>query len=149
MMMQSLAKTYLALSTQFRRLITSASGIERRENRIMGVDHERAASGDHHAVGKRFRKIGKQLGHLIRRLQPMLRRQPLSLLDPNLDTLLDADQNVMRLILSKLQEMHIVGGDKRQIESIGKIDQRFLDPILVRIAVTHQLYIKTAVEDIG
>ncbi len=100
-------------------------------------------------LAERFGQIGKERRHLVRRLQPMVRGQPLSFLHPDLNALLDAQQNVVALVLMGLEEVHVVGRDERQVQGKSEIDQRGLDLILVGEVVTHQLNIETPIEGFG
>ena len=139
----------LALRAQLGRLVPPARGIERRQDRIMGADHEGAALGDHHAVGDRLGQVRKKLGHLVRSLQAMLGRDPFPIAHADLHPLLDAKQDVMGLVFVRLQKMDVVGRDQRQIILVGKLDHRRLDLILLDQTVAHDLDIEAPGKGFG
>ena len=71
----------------------------------------------------RFRQIGEERRHLLRRFEIMLGRQPAAILGGHHLALGDADQRVMGGIVVGRGEIGFVGGDERQIELIGEIDR--------------------------
>ena len=61
----------------------------------------------------------------------------------------DAQQRVVRLVEIGGVEINVVGRDQRQVERVGQIDQRILDPIFLGEPVTLQLDIEPAREQSG
>ena len=60
--------------------------------------------------------------------------------------LLDAEENIMRLVHRRLGEMHIVRRNQRQVARIGEVKQRGLDAPLAVLAMALQFDVEPAVE---
>ncbi len=101
---------------------------------------------DHERIPGRLGQIGEQLRHLGSTLEPVLGRQPAALLLADLSAIGDAQQDVVRLVVGGVDEVHVVGRDQRQTALEGEVDQGRLDLLLGREPVAHQLDVKPARE---
>ncbi len=86
----------------------------------------------------------------------MIRREAAAVWLVEGDAVADADQRVVRLVHRTRAEEHVVGGHQRQVLGVGKVDQGFLDPLLVAQAMALDLDVGTpgksgghAIEDFG
>ena len=129
--------------------LAAGVGRERRQDRLARLGHVGAALGDHQRVVASLGQIGEEQPHLGRRFEIMLAGQTAAVRIRERDALLDAEQHVMRLLVARIGEERIVGGDQRQIVRIGEIDEIALDALLLRHAVAHQLDIEPAAEKRG
>jgi len=136
------------LAAQLRHLVLG----ETRQDRIAPIRPEGTAARDLHSVFQCFGQIGEKCCHLLLRLETMLRRQAAArraLID--IGPLGHAQERIMRLIHTRIGEMHIVGGNQRQVHRIGHFHMAPLgQPLgLGRAAlagVTLQFHIKTVAE---
>ncbi len=78
--------------------------------------------------------VGEYLAHLLGRLQPLLLGiVHTRLVEPLLRR--DANQAVMRLAVSLLHEMHVVGGDYLDVIFACKLEQHLVDLALLRVHI--------------
>jgi hypothetical protein len=122
-LLQAARQTRFGLRLQFVGRRQPGFGHEFRQDRIALLGPEGAALGDLDRVLDRFGQIGELRRHLGRRFETMLARQPPAILLRDEGAVGDAEQRVMRLVHVGAAEMHIVGGDQRQVFGIGEIDQ--------------------------
>jgi hypothetical protein len=100
---------------------------ETRQDRVALGHPEGAAPRDLDGVGHRLGQVGEQRRHLGGRLEVVLRGQPPPrLLLVDVGAVGDADERVMRLEHLGLREIHVIGGDKRQVHGIGHLDEAAL-----------------------
>ena len=140
---EALRKSLMRLLPQFLRLITVRKARQDGSPRLHPVG---AAHGDLDRVLDRLGKVGKQCGHLGLRLEIVLGRQPPPVLgDENL-ALGDADQRVMGGIVLGLCKVSLVGGDQRNFEAVGKVDQPLLGLALGRQSMALEFDIEAVSE---
>ncbi|MFQ3587524.1 MAG: hypothetical protein SNJ76_07655, partial [Fimbriimonadaceae bacterium] len=91
-----------------------------------------AQIGHHPRILDRLRHVGKEFGHLFGRFDVELLRtelHPISFFDELAG--LDAEKNVVRVVIGPTQVVGVVGRDEREIELAGDPDQRLADfPLL-------------------
>ena len=115
------------LGAQFLHLVVG----EARQDRLALGRAIGAAPRDLHRHLHRLGQVGEQRRHLVRVLEAMLRRQPPPrLLLVDIRAVGDADQRVVGVMHLAVREMHVVGGDKRQVERMGDLDQAGLGRLL-------------------
>ena len=127
-------------------LVLPGAGRKRGQDRRLARHPERAAPGDHQSIRERLGQVGEQLSHLGGALQPVLRGRPPPLGLGDLGAVGNAQQDVVRLPLGRLDELHVVGGDQGQLAFDRQVDQRRLDLVLHLEAVAHQLDVETTGE---
>ena len=132
------------LKAQFGGLVSPLFGAEGRQDRLVRQRHVGAAPGDDQGVVDRFRQVGEQRPHFLRRLEIVFRRQAAAVGLVQLLAGGDADQGVMALVMLAFREEHIVGGNQRQVAVIGQFQEGRLGTLLLRQAVALQLHIEAA-----
>ena len=110
-----------------------------RQQRLARLGHHRAAPGDRQRVVAGLRQIGEQRPHRLRRLEPLLRRDPPPVALGHGAALGDAQQRIVRLVHLRRREEAFVGRHQRQAEFVGQPDQPRLHRLLDRQPVTLQL----------
>ena len=108
-----------------------------------------AAPGDFHRVFHRFRQVGEQRQHLVRRLHPVLGRDARAVVLVHITPRRDAQQRVVRLVHVGAAEEALVGGDQRQPLLVGDVDEHRFDRRLVRRAVALHFHIEARREGGG
>ena len=119
-----------------------------RQDRLMGLGPERAALGDVHRGGYRFRQILKQLNHFAAGLEAMLRGELAPVGFRNDTAFGDADQRVVGLVVLRGGEVRLIGRDQRGALGIGEFDQHRLGLALGRHAMALQFDIEPVAEQI-
>ncbi len=122
----------------------------RHEHRQDGLALHRpvsATAGDLDRIVERLGQVRELRRHLGRRLEPMLARQAAAVILRYEAPIGDAEQRIMRLVHRGGTEVHVIGGNQRQISGIGQVDQRRFGGPFLRQVVTLQFDIEAIVED--
>ena len=120
---EPLLEARMGLDAQFLRLVAVR---EARQDRCARLDAVGAAHGDLDRVLDRLGNVGEERRHLLLGLEVMLGREAAAVLGDQHLALGDADQRVMRGVVIGLGEVGLVGGDQRDFEAVGKLNQAAL-----------------------
>ncbi len=104
------------------RLRIAALACEARQDRIVLLRPERAASGNFDRAFQRLRQVGKQHRHFRPALEIMVRRQFAPVINVDDGSFGNGDQRVMRLEVGALGKIRLVRGDQRQPDFKGSVD---------------------------
>ena len=122
-------------------LAPALAAVVGRQDGLAALHHEGAAPGDDHGVVHGLGQVLEEGPHLGRALEVVFRRQPAALLIRDQGAVRDADQGVVGLEHAGIGEMAVVGGDDRQVEAVGKVQQRRLYTGLDLQPVAHDLHV--------
>src|SRR5690606_8791871 len=122
---------------------TLARRNEARQDRLAAQWTERASLGDFDRILKRFRQITEQLRHLLGALEVVVRRYAPPVVLDDIATLCDAQKHIVSLVIVRAGEVSLVGGDYREIQTVGQIEQLGLDHRLLLEAVALQLHVES------
>ena len=109
---------------------------------------ERTPPGNDQSVVHGFRKISKEVPHLLSGLETVLRRKPPSVRLVEIRAIGNADQRVVRFLHRLIGVVRIVGRHEWKLELISKIDQGRFDPTLLRKSVALQFDVQASREHI-
>ena len=116
-------ETGLGLPAQFCCLVDRRCAFadrEARQDRRLRARAKRAALRDLDRRRQRLRQIGEQRRHFGAGLEPMLGRELAAVGFRDHAPLGDADQRVVGLVVLRVREERLVGGDERNALAIGK-----------------------------
>ncbi len=116
------------------------------QNGIVGARAIAATLCNLDSVFQCLGEIGKQRDHFLACLEMMLVGKPAALGLRDDRTRCDGQQGIMGIVVVLLGEIGFVGGNQRQIEPIGKIDQARLNGVFQRTVVTLDLDIQLVAE---
>ena len=104
---------------------------EARQDRLALLRAEGAAAGDLDGARHRLGQVGEERDHLVLGLEAVLGGQPAArLLLVDVGAVGDAEQRVVGGVQRAGGEVHVVGGDQRQVEVVGEADEAGLGRLL-------------------
>ena len=125
---------------EVRRLVHADGDAEAREHRVAELQLELTLLADGEGVADRIGDVGEELRHLVAGLQVHLARAVAALLRLLVGAAaLDAAEVHVRLGVVLAAVVDVVGGDEREIEALGEIDEDALEDGLLRQPVILEL----------
>ena len=132
----------LRLDADFLFRAAPRGGLEMRQDRFALPGTEGAAPRDLDGIGDRLGQVGKLRHHLGGGFEAVLAGEAAPVLLRNKGAVGDAEQRVVRLVHVLVAEMHVVGGDERELPGVGEIDQPVFRGAFGREPMALQLHVK-------
>ena len=151
---KAVAQSLLGLAAQLGRLAPRLLGLaddvvtgdETRQDRLAALGPEGAAARDFDGIVERFGQVGEDLRHRFGALEVVLTRHPPAIVLDDVAAVRDAQQRIVRLVVVGAREVGFVGGNDRNPERIGELQELRLDIVLALEAVALDLDVEAVAE---